>query len=70
MKSQRSNRRPSLGLVMAHSIDESNVPATPAIGIVLILLGVLLVLDVMQLETLIGIGAIVIGILVLLGEFA
>lgn len=55
---------------MARPVDESSVPATPAIGIVLILLGGLLLLGVMSLGDLVGIGAIVIGVLVLLGEFA
>lgn len=55
---------------MARPTEESTVPATPAIGIVLILLGGLLLLDILGLDELVGIGAIVIGVLVLLGEFA
>lgn len=52
------------------TMEEEGIPSTPAIAIVLILLGVLLVLGILELETLLGIGAIVIGVLVLLGEFA
>lgn len=52
------------------TMEEEGIRATPAIGITLILLGVLLVLDVLGLDMLVGIGAIVIGVLVLIGEFA
>lgn len=55
---------------MARPTDESGVPSTPAIGIVLILLGGLLLMGVLGLDQLLGIGAIVIGVLVLIGEFA
>jgi hypothetical protein len=57
-------------LVMAQGIEEEQVPATPAIGITLILVGVLLVLGVLRLETLLGLAGIVVGVLILIGEFA
>lgn len=59
-------RRP----VMARGVEEERVPATPAIGIVLILLGLLLILGVLDLDTLLGVAGVVIGVLILLGEFA
>lgn len=52
------------------TMEEEGIRATPAIGIALILLGVLLVIDLVSLEILLGIGAIVIGVLILIGEFA
>lgn len=52
------------------TMEEEGMRATPAIGIALILLGVLLVLKLVDLEIILGIGAIVIGVLVLIGEFA
>ncbi|MDX1611069.1 MAG: hypothetical protein R3185_01785 [Candidatus Thermoplasmatota archaeon] len=52
------------------SMQDSKLPSTPAIGIVLILLGVLLVVGALDLDTLLGIGAIVIGALILIGEFS
>jgi len=55
---------------MAQGIEEEQVPATPAIGITLILVGVLLVLGVLRLETLLGLAGIVVGVLILIGEFA
>jgi hypothetical protein len=55
---------------MARGVEEEHVPATPAIGITLILLGLMLILGVLALETLLGVAGVVIGVLVLLGEFA
>ena len=51
------------------SLEEKKLSATPAIGIALILLGVLLTLNLMSLEVLLGVGSIVIGVLIVLGEF-
>lgn len=56
--------------MMPRGVEEERVPATPAIGITLILVGVLLVLGVLDFETLLGAAGIVIGALILLGEFA
>jgi hypothetical protein len=56
--------------VMARGVEEEHVPATPAIGITLILLGLLLILGVLDLGTLLGVAGVVIGVLILLGEFA
>lgn len=55
---------------MPSHLEEKRIPSTPAIGITLILLGVLLVLNVLDLELLLGLAAVVIGVLMLLGEFA
>lgn len=49
---------------------EERVPATPAIGLTLILVGVLLIIGALNMETLLGIAGVVVGVLILIGEFA
>ncbi len=55
---------------MPQGVEEERVPATPAIGITLILIGLLLILGVLDLDVLLGVAGLVIGVLILLGEFA
>lgn len=55
---------------MARGVEDERVPATPAIGITLVLVGLLLILGVLDLATLLGTAGVVVGVLILVGEFA